>query len=60
MAQRNTAAVRPQGFEPVKGGATLLDVFQYFFLMSFLRSRQTVTEQGKQEREKCPKFDEGN
>jgi len=30
MAQRNTAAVRPQGFEPVKGGVTLLDVFLIF------------------------------
>jgi hypothetical protein len=30
------------------GDVALLDVFEYFFLMSFLRSRQTVVEQGKQ------------
>jgi len=42
------------------GDVAMLDVFKYFFLMSFLRSRQTVVEQGKQQRKKCPKIDEGN
>jgi hypothetical protein len=42
------------------GDVMLLDVFKYFFFVSFLRSRQTVVEQGKQERKYCPMIDEGN
>jgi hypothetical protein len=59
MAQRNTAAVRPQGFEPVKGGCDVAGCFLIFLFDVILKETQNRYRARKTVKKKLPEIRRG-
>jgi hypothetical protein len=59
MAQRNTAAVKPQGFEPVKGGCDVARCFLIFLFDVIFEELANRYRARKTEKKKLPKFRRG-
>ncbi len=59
MAQRNTAAVRPQGFEPVKGECDVARCFSIFLFDVIFEESPNRYRARKTEEKKVPEVGRG-